>query len=107
MTTQRGYDVRWTFGGGIAVGFIGMTAFPSASYEVLVVAGLLIVASGVALALDFHNAIDRWLSVVTVMPRSRLSPRTFAKVTGGWTALLGLVVVMGAVGMLIAGETPS
>ena len=85
------------------IGFVGMTVAPSASYEVLIVTGLLMIWSGVALLVDYRNAISRWLETLTVMPRSRLSPRAFAKFTGACTGLFGLVIALGSIAMLITG----
>ena len=69
----------------------------------MVVSGVLVIWGGMALVLDYHNAISRWLETLTVTPRSRMSPRAFAKLTGAWIGLIGLIVALGSIAMLSTG----
>ena len=101
MNRTPGIDVRWGFGIAIALGFLSLSLLASVGHEVIAVSGLLIFLSGMALALDYRNAIDKWIEVVQVRPRPRMDPRQFARLNGLWLALIGLGWLGGSVAIIV------
>lgn len=106
MSNGRGIDVRWAFATAVALGFLSASVLSSVAYEVTTIAGLLIVMSGVVLALDYRHAVDRWLTTIRISPNVKMDPRNWTKLMGVFMAPIGLVWFLGSVSMLVLGRSP-
>lgn len=103
-SSEHGLDVGLGVVAAIALGFLSLL-LPSASFELIAAAGLLIVVCGVALAADLRGARGRYLEVAPYLPR-RMEPQRWARLQGLWMAMIGAVWFIGSVASLIMGKTP-
>lgn len=80
--------------------------FRSFGYELFAIAGLCIMLSGAATAVDYRNAANSWLKIVVMRPSIKMSPRTWARLNGGFVAIIGFAWMFGSIVMLALGESP-